>query len=151
MKSAGFRESGRVAQTLKKLLQASPGVNLDSMAESLPISMSALPRRLRSNFILLALAAVGPLAVHVPSIQARPGSQLVLATSAEDPVLRARVASLAPGVNPEEARRMTSITYTTGLELARKWDMGSSPTMHSFLINMGMRKAGYCYQFATEL
>lgn len=46
---------------------------------------------------------------------------------------------------------MTSITYTTGLELARKWEMGSSPTMHSFLINMGAKKGGYCYQFATEL
>ena len=46
---------------------------------------------------------------------------------------------------------MASITYATGLELARKWEMGSSPTMHSFLINMGVKKGGYCYQFATEL
>jgi hypothetical protein len=29
--------------------------------------------------------------------------------------------------------------------------MGSSPTFHSFLINIGIKKAGYCYQFATEL
>ncbi|MFZ1218744.1 MAG: hypothetical protein WAO00_05585 [Chthoniobacterales bacterium] len=116
-----------------------------------PRSMSALPRRLRSNFTFLALAVVMPLTTHLPSVQARPGGRLLVATSAEDPVLRARLVSLSPGVDPEEARRMTSITYTTGLELARKWEMGSSPTMHSFLINMGAKKGGYCYQFATEL
>ncbi|MGI8481421.1 MAG: hypothetical protein ACR2MF_05070, partial [Chthoniobacterales bacterium] len=41
--------------------------------------------------------------------------------------------------------------YTTGRELAREWRMVSSPTVQSFLINIGVKKAGYCYQFATEL
>jgi hypothetical protein len=90
-------------------------------------------------------------AAYMPSAQARPGSKLVIANSAEDPALVGRLISLSPSVNPEEARRVAGITYTTGLELARKWEMGSSPTWHSFLINMGARKAGYCYQFATEL
>ena len=121
------------------------------MAEPDPILISAIPRRLRSSFICFALAAVMPVAAPAPSVEARPGWQLLLATSAEDPVLRARLVSLSPGVNPEEARRVTYIAYTTGLELARKWEMGSSPTMHSFLINIGAKKGGYCYQFATEL
>lgn len=59
--------------------------------------------------------------------------------------------ALSPSVNPDEARRVAHIAYTTGRELAQKWEMGSSPTMHSFLINIGAKKAGYCYQFATEL
>ena len=63
----------------------------------------------------------------------------------------ARLVGLAPGINPEEARRVVSIAYTTGRELALKWEMGSSPTWHSFLINIGAKKGGYCYQFATEL
>jgi hypothetical protein len=29
--------------------------------------------------------------------------------------------------------------------------MVSSPTLQSFLINIGVKKGGYCYQFATEL
>jgi hypothetical protein len=65
--------------------------------------------------------------------------------------LRARLAGLSPSVKPEETRHVVFIAYTTGLELARKWEMGSSPTMHSFLINIGVKKAGYCHQFATEL
>ncbi|HKP05129.1 MAG TPA: hypothetical protein VJU77_17400 [Chthoniobacterales bacterium] len=121
------------------------------MAEPDPTLTPALPRRIRSAFTLFALAVVMPWASPAPSAQARPGGKLLLATSAEDPVLRARLVSLSPSVNPEEARHVTFIAYTTGLELARKWDMGSSPTMHSFLINIGARKAGYCYQFATEL
>lgn len=86
-----------------------------------------------------------------PSAMARPGWGLFMATSAEDPVLTARLVGLSPSVDPEEARRVVSVTYTSGRELARKWKMGSSPTIHSFLINIGIRKSGYCYHFATEL
>ena len=121
------------------------------MADSEHIIMLSFPRRLRSNFTFFAVAVAMPFAAHAPSADARPGGQLVLATSAEDPALRARLAGLSPSVNPEEARRVAYIAYTTGLELARKWEMVSSPTMQSFLINIGLKKGGYCYQFATEL
>ena len=86
-----------------------------------------------------------------PSANARSRGELVLATSAEDAALRARLVTLSPSVNPEEARRVAYIAYTTGRELARKWRMVPSPTVQSFLINIGMKKGGYCYQFATEL
>ena len=86
-----------------------------------------------------------------PSAMARPGWGLFLATSAEDPALVARLVGLSPNVDPAEARRVVAVTYTTGRELAKKWKMGFSPTMHSFLINIGAKKAGYCHHFATEL
>ncbi len=85
------------------------------------------------------------------SVNARWKGELVEATSAEDPALQARLVGLSPNVNRDEARRVTYISYTTGRELAKKWGMGASPTVHSFLINIGIKKAGYCYQFATEL
>jgi hypothetical protein len=109
------------------------------------------PRRPCSSFTIFALAASLIFAVSAQSAEARRPNQLVLATSAEDPALRARIVGFSRTVNPEEARHLTWIAYTTGLELARKWEMGSSPTMHSFLINIGVKKGGYCYQFATEL
>lgn len=108
-------------------------------------------RRLCSNLTISALAVLLALAASAPSAQARPRNELVLATAAEDPVLRARLVALSPSVNPEEARRVAFIAYTTGRELAHKWEMGSSPTFHSFLINIGAKQAGYCHQFATEL
>jgi hypothetical protein len=109
------------------------------------------PRRLWSNLFILTVAAPLAFAACISLAQARPRNELVLATSAEDAALRARLAGLSPSVNPEEARRVAYIAYTTGLELARKWEMVSSPTMQSFLINIGLKKGGYCYQFATEL
>ena len=110
-----------------------------------------VPPRLRSSFAIFALAAPLALAGHASPVRGAPGGELVLAGSAQDPALTARLRALSPTVNPEEARRVAYIAYTTGLELARKWEMGSSPTMHSFLINIGAKKGGYCYQFATEL
>jgi hypothetical protein len=94
---------------------------------------------------MLALLAAVPLA------SARPRGELVLATSPEDPALTARLIALSPSVSPEEARRVAYIAYTSGRELAKKWRMVSSPTVQSFLINIGLKKGGYCYQFATEL
>jgi hypothetical protein len=118
------------------------------MAGSKHMAM-VVPQRFRFSFtlfsVLLAFAAYAPVA------NGRPRNELVLANSPEDPALRARLVALSPGVNPEEARRVAQIAYTTGRELAAKWKMGSSPTIHSFLINIGLKKGGYCYQFATEL
>jgi hypothetical protein len=93
-------------------------------------------------FVFAAIAA---------SAEARVRNQLVLASSAEDPVLIARIAQLGPHVDPNEARKVASLSYTTGRELAAEWRMGSSPVFHSFLIHMGARKYGYCFQFAEEL
>lgn len=107
-------------------------------------------RRLRSRLTIFALAAPLAFATYAPPANAHRG-ELVLATSAEDAALRARLVGLSPSVNPEEARRVTSIAYTTGRELAQKWQVVSSPTMQNFLINIGARKAGYCFQWATEL
>jgi hypothetical protein len=115
------------------------------------ITMGFFTRRLWCNLAIFALAAPLVFAVYAPSAKARPRNELVLATSAEDPVLTARLVALSPSVNPDEARRVASIAYTNGRELAHKWEMGSSPTFHSFLINIGAKKAGYCHQFATEL
>lgn len=108
-------------------------------------------QRFWSNLTLFVLAAPFALVAYAPSASARERGELVLATSAEDAALRARLVALSPSVNPEEARRVAYIAYTTGQELARKWRMVSSPTMQSFLINIGLKKGGYCYQFATEL
>ncbi|HVF70167.1 MAG TPA: hypothetical protein VM940_01040 [Chthoniobacterales bacterium] len=102
-------------------------------------------------FTLFALVALSAFAAFAPFAHARPRGELVLARSAEDEALRARLVALSPNVDPEEARRVAHIAYTTGRELAAKWKMFSSPTIHSFLINMGIKKGGFCYQFATEL
>jgi hypothetical protein len=105
------------------------------------------------GFCLPFLALVASLApgIGLSIAHGRTTSELVLATSAEDPALTNRLVALGPGVSRTEAKKVTYISYTTGRELAQKWKMIASPTIQSFLINIGIKKGGYCYQFATEL
>jgi hypothetical protein len=74
-----------------------------------------------------------------------------LATSANDPVLRRRLLALSPAVRPDEADRVARCAYTTGRELAREWQVVSLPGVQNFLVNIGARKGGLCFQWAGEL
>jgi hypothetical protein len=73
------------------------------------------------------------------------------ATSANDPVLRGRIAALAPSIDPEDARRVVEIAYTTGRDLKREWKVVWPPGLQNFLVNTGQRKGGLCFQFAERL
>ena len=73
------------------------------------------------------------------------------ATSADDPVLRARIVALGPNIDPEEARRVAAIAYTIGRELKKEWKVVWPPGVMNFLVNTGRRKGGLCFQFAERL
>ena len=73
------------------------------------------------------------------------------ATSADDPMLRSRILALAPGIDPEEARRVAQIAYTTGRDLKKEWKVVWPPGLQNFLVNTGQRKGGLCFQFAEHL
>ena len=73
------------------------------------------------------------------------------ATSANDPVLRARIVALGPGIDPEEAARVAAIAYTTGRDLKKEWKVIWPPGLQNFLVNTGQRKGGLCFQFAERL
>ena len=73
------------------------------------------------------------------------------ATSANDPVLRARIVALAPSVDPVEAQRVAQIAYNTGRDLKREWGVVWPPGFHNFLVNTGAKKGGLCFQFAENL
>ena len=76
----------------------------------------------------------------------RPTEQLVLATSANDPTLRRQLLALSPAVRPDEADRVVHCAYTTGRELAREWRVVWIPG-----VQIGARKGGLCFQWASEL
>src|SRR6476646_8847274 len=73
------------------------------------------------------------------------------ATSADDPVLRASIVALGPGIDPEEAHRVAAIAYNTGRDLKKEWKVSWPPGFHNFLVNTGQRKGGLCFQFAERL
>jgi hypothetical protein len=106
--------------------------------------------RFRCNPAMVASAIAMALAVCAPSTNANLfRGDVVPATSEHDAALTAGLVKLSATVSPDEARRVAFIAYTTGRQLAAEWRMVSPATMQSFLIHIGKRKAGHCYQYAN--
>src|SRR6267143_4895975 len=109
----------------------------------------------RSLALAVSMFAVVPLLVHAlsppPWESGRRRGELFVAGSANDAALRTRIAALSPTVSPDDARRVAYTAYMTGLELARKWRVIWLPGLQNLLVNMGARKGGLCFQWATEL
>ena len=105
----------------------------------------------RNKRTVRAFVAFLSLALFASSTQARRDQAPVFAQSAADPALRNRIATLALGVSPEEARSVTATAYTTGRELALRWRVVWPPGLQNFLVNSGEREGGLCFQWATEL
>jgi hypothetical protein len=99
----------------------------------------------------VALAAFLAFTGCASSASARGGNAPAFATSADDIVLRKRIAALSTSVRPEEAQRVAQCAYTTGRDLKREWKVVWPPGLQNFLVNTGARKGGLCFQFATEL
>lgn len=111
--------------------------------------------RFRPNCFALCLpgvlAAILSFAGSATFASVRGREEPAFATSAEDAVLRGRIASLSPSVRPEEAQLVARCAYTTGRELKREWRVVWPPGLQNFLVNSGARKGGLCFQWATEL
>ena len=99
--------------------------------------------------VLTAGLAVADSAPWVNNV--RRTEALVRATSGDDLALRRRLLALSPAVRPDEAERVARCAYTTGRELAREWRVVSVPGVQNFLVNIGARKGGLCFQWASEL
>ena len=99
----------------------------------------------------LAMVPLLVLAVSPPWESGRRHGELFVAGSADDASLRTRIAALSPTVSPDDARRVAYAAYMTGLELRREWHVVWLPGLQNLLVNMGARKGGLCFQWATEL
>jgi hypothetical protein len=89
--------------------------------------------------------------VSAPWESGRRHTELFVTWSADDTSLRTRIAALSPTVSPDDARRVAYAAYMTGLELRREWHVVWLPGLQNLLVNMGARKGGLCFQWATEL
>jgi hypothetical protein len=108
--------------------------------------------RLHFNAAIVAAVTTTAVALCAPSTNASwLWGDAVDATSEHDPALTAALVRLSPSVSPDEARRVTLTAYTTGRQLAAEWRMVRPATIQSLLIQIGARKAGYCFHYANEL
>ncbi len=108
----------------------------------------------RSVFLAVSIFAVVPVllrAASPPWESGRQRGELFVATSADDAALRRRIAAFSPTVSPDDARRVVYTAYMTGVELRRQWRVVWLPGVQNWLVNIGARKGGLCFQWATEL
>ena len=62
--------------------------------------------------------------------------------------LSAALSKLSRSVNAEEAKRVAENAYLTAAKLKTEWRMVSPANLQNFLIHIGARKRGLCFQWA---
>ncbi|PYK97410.1 MAG: hypothetical protein DME32_15850 [Verrucomicrobia bacterium] len=67
-------------------------------------------------------------------------------------VLGDRIAALGPKVHRDEALRVAECAYATSKQLRHDYGViGGPPSFQNFLVNLGVRKRGLCFQWAEDL
>lgn len=71
--------------------------------------------------------------------------------SAQAEALANQFAALSPRVNREEAEMLARCAYATVSQLRQQYGMIGSPMFNNFLIHLGVKKRGYCYEWTEDL
>jgi len=109
------------------------------------------PVKVCRRMSLARIAGLGFLLAALSSAALARKKDPAFATGPDDPELRGRILALGPNIDPDEARRIAEIAYTTGRDLKKEWRVVWPPGLQNFLVNTGKRKGGLCFQFAERL
>jgi len=77
--------------------------------------------------------------------------QVASSDSAAAQALMNQIAALSPRVRAEEAARVAQCVYNAAGQLRRDYGVVWPPLFNNFLINSGIRKRGFCFQWAEDL
>jgi hypothetical protein len=58
---------------------------------------------------------------------------------------------LGPDVDPAEAEQISVTAHTTARRLAREYHVVLNPELQAFLVNVGLRKRGWCGHWAADI
>ena len=82
------------------------------------------------------------------------GPQLDLPPSAEKQRIRDlnhAILNLGDDIDASEAQRAASISIRYSHELARQYEITTSPIMHNLLVNLGLKSRGLCVDWTADL
>jgi len=65
--------------------------------------------------------------------------------------LSSEISSLSNTISKDEALDIALFSTSYTKKLANSYDLVGSPKFQNFLINMGFKKKGYCYNYADDL
>lgn len=66
-------------------------------------------------------------------------------------VLAAKILALSPAIEAQDANRVATCAYRTARQLTVEYSIVGPAVFHNFLINVGLKKRGLCYQWAQDL
>lgn len=77
----------------------------------------------------------------------------VAQTVAQDEVtkLANAIMAMGPGIDPEEARRAASISYSYTAQLVKEYEITDPPLIHNTKVNMGSKPRGLCWHWAEDM
>ncbi|MEP6810482.1 MAG: hypothetical protein ABI992_09580 [Chthoniobacterales bacterium] len=101
----------------------------------------------------LALLAFSFLAFGCSSVALHPQGDTAAASSTADSRARLRIAlvSLDRSVSAKEAARLSECAHRVTIELAQTYGTVGSPHFQNFLVNIGYKKRGLCFQWTEDL
>jgi len=116
----------------------------------------AIPHPVCRRLVIVFMLAVGIFASSTSTTVADQRQPIILlqvasGDSAAAHSLANKIAALSPKVDQEEANLLAQCAYVTVSQLRRQYRMFGTPIFNNFLIYHGIRKRGYCFQWAEDL
>ena len=88
--------------------------------------------------LLLSLTACSPHFNPVP-------------VSTQEHALYTQLSKTVKGIDAAEARHLSKEAILYSRELATQYKVSTPPLVHNFLVNVGMKERGLCYQWSDDL
>ncbi len=95
---------------------------------------------MRQLFLLLFTLLISGCGTHVP----RP-------SATAEQRLSSMIISVDRTIDKSEAKHLAHEALMYSYTLSKKYKVDTSPWMHNFLVNVGIKKRGLCYQWADDL
>ena len=93
--------------------------------------------------VIRSLVFILPLALVADSAWARDEKSI--------DALRDALVALGPKVDPAEAEMVSLTVHATSRRLAREYRFVGPPDFHNFLIHIGVRERGFCYDWVRDI
>ena len=72
-------------------------------------------------------------------------------TTSQEHILYTQLKKTVKGIDTEEARRLSKEAIQYSKKLATQYKVSTPPLVHNFLVNIGMKERGLCYQWSDDL
>ncbi len=95
---------------------------------------------LRYSVFLLVFLLLGGCAGRLPEV-----------SGTQEERLSKLISSMDSSINKKEASEVAHEAIFYSRKLAQRYKVQTSPWIHNFLVNVGLKKRGLCYQWADDL